>query len=708
MKKLLATLLSLVMVLAMATTPLAMFAETEPTPVPTSGSITINNAVADVTYSIYRVFDVITSGSNLTTVYYYKLSDKWNELSTYEYIDTSVDPAVTYKASDYFTVDSQDSHIIWKSSISTTPEKISEFYRLLKQYQQDKRVENDGEELASSATASFTNLSFGYYFIDSTQSNYENTLCVLNAANAEVEIPVVAVAPSITINNAVAGQTYKIYRVFDLEVDNETRPTAYFYTLNEKWNGLRDYTPAREYFDVDPTDGHIVWSQDDNGNYTIEAAGFAELLDAFLATEAGSSITPDRWQTAALGPVVFSNLPLGYYFVQSTLGAVCSLDTTNPRAEIQEKNGEPTVDKQVWDNGWGDTNDVNIGDVISFMTTITAQAGAENYVLHDVMEHMTFKAVEYWIYDSTSYSWSINDTDGLHVELVRNGEEPEPVYPTIRVGENTIINYEVVTTGLTDSCSFEVSFKEAFCNSLNAGDQIIVYYSATLNEDAVIGGNGNRNDTSLSYGDGNTTEHDITRTYTWEIPIYKYTGTLPGTPLADAKFVLYKIENGVKYYAEFNDRGRLTKFVEAITVEPPETPAPPYRDAAILVTGEDGKVTAIGLDEGTYYLEEIEAPAGYNLPGTDDNPITVIITSEPGNTTDPTLTPAIYQNQNPDDEGAEPVPEISVLNQTGSVLPSTGGIGTTIFYIVGGALVIGAAVFLIVRRRMSAGNPNAE
>ncbi len=351
--------------------------------------------------------------------------------------------------------------------------------------------------------------------------------------------------------------------------------------------------------------------------------------------------------------VEFTDLALGYYLVDSSAGALCSLNTTDTDVTIQEKNDVPSVKKEVQEDStsaWGDSNTADIGQTVNFQTTITAQPGAQNYVLHDKMdEGLTFTD------DSVAVKFKTSETER---ELTENTE------------------YTLTTSRLTDGCTFEIAFNQAFCNTLAENDKIIVTYSATLNEKAVIAGEGNKNTTKLTYGDSSETTPSTTTTKTFELPVLKYTmknGT--ETALAGAIFTLSKTADGanlIKLVSDGNDATagdiyRVAKADDANTVTEVTTPA-------------SGKFTIKGLDADTYYLTETQQPAGYNKLSA---PITVVI-DENGNIT----------------VGANNVDEVKVENNTGSILPSTGGSGTTLIYILGAILVLGSSVVLITKKRM--------
>ena len=464
-----------------------------------------------------------------------------------------------------------------------------------------------------------------------------------------------ATAGTITISKVAPGATYKIYRILDLESYSENN---YAYKLREEtpsspWKAFIEN--KTDYVDIN--NGYVTWKADQDVKI------FAKLALAH-ANETTNNITPDGEMTvsadAQTAPtsIVFLNLPLGYYLIDSGAGTLCLLDTTNPDINIEEKNGVPSVEKKVSSeqNGtYGQSNSANIGDKVYFQTTITAQQGAQNYVLHDKMDTgLTF----------TDSSVAVKfKSGGTEKNLTKNTE------------------YTLTTSGLTDGCTFEIAFTQTFCDTLKADDQIIVTYSATLNESAVIAGVGNKNETWLKYGENSNTTHDTTTTKTYSIPVFKYTkeGT-DDKALAGAKFTLSKNANG-------------DNPIKLVSVSKNDTTGDIYRVAkeneaegvtkiTEVTTTASGKFTIQGLDADTYYLTETQQPAGYNKLSAS---IKVVI-SEEGKITIGT-------------PGTE-VTEVKVENKTGSRLPSTGGSGTTLIYILGAILVLGSSVVLITKKRM--------
>ena len=461
----------------------------------------------------------------------------------------------------------------------------------------------------------------------------------------------------ITIQDAKKDQTYTIYRILKLESfsrGDDRDKGNYAYKVEDGWEKFVNNTSTGgAYLIKDPTSGYVTWNSAKTAD--SDKAAFAKAALEY-ATDSSNNIVNTGTVKAAGETVQFTGLNLGYYLVDSSAGALCSLDTTNPDVTIKEKNGVPSVDKVVKSaDGYKDNNTASIGDTVEFKTTIIAQPGAQNYVLHDKMDAgLTF--------DNTS----------IKINLMKNGETKESL-----VGDT---NYTIKTSGLESEnpCTFHIEFKQDFCDTLKANDQIIITYSATLNESAVIAGEGNKNGTWLKYGDSSETNHDETTTKTFEIPVFKYTkdasGTGAETGLKDAQFILKK-------------RGEASGMgLEKVTPTPTGKEGIVYcykKNAAetIVTTDDTGKFTIQGLAPGAYKLVEKEAPKGYNKLSA---PVEITIGND-GKVSYNTETNATW---------------VKVENKTGSLLPSTGGMGTTLFYIFGAILVIGSGVVLITKKRM--------
>jgi len=455
-------------------------------------------------------------------------------------------------------------------------------------------------------------------------------------------VPAMAVGDGkITIDNAVKDQTYTIYKIFDLESFSGEN-YAYKIANTSPWYAFVTGTGAgADYVTID-AQGYVTWTAKEDD---ATAAAFAKAAQAYAKTK---SISNQGEKIAVNATVEFTGLDLGYYLVDTTLGTLCSLNTTDKEVTIKEKNVAPVITKKVEEdsnNFWGETNDADINQVVNFKATITVQKGAENYILHDTM--------------STGLTYN-------GVTSVKSGNTAV-----------TAANYQVIDNP-TDSCTFEVKFDNAYITSLPAGTEIVVEYSATLNENAVVGLDGNTNKVKLQYGDENKpsyTPEDTTVTYTWDAKVVKYTQNgATEVMLADATFKL-STDNAATTVLKLHNLGD-NKYEVCAKGDCGEN------HVTEITTDATGIFNIEGLDSGTYYLTETAAPAGYNKLA---NPVTIEIT---GATT------------GDDDKLIYSTVETKVLNQSGTELPETGGMGTTIFYIVGGVMVVAAVVLLITKKRM--------
>ena len=478
-------------------------------------------------------------------------------------------------------------------------------------------------------------------------------LAVLTLALA-MAVPAFAasITGTITIDNAVTGTTYKAYRIFDLE-SYDTDKNAYSYKLNSAWNGFPTYSTtidgdtvsATDFFSVNSA-GYIEWSdaKKDAG------ADFAKLAKAFVDA---SSIACDKKETASGATVTFTNLTLGYYLVDTSLGSLCSLDTTEPSVTIKEKNSDTTIEKKIVITGDEkvDSNSAGIGDTVNFSITITVKDGdPKDYVLHDKLSGLTF------------------DPDSLEVKIGARTLTPNTDY--------------TLETNPADGDSFDVTFTNG---KLKPNDVVVVTYSATVAANATIAGAGNKNTAKLVYNGKDSTE-EVTTTYVWKLNVHKYTldSTNKEVALSGAKFVLYrKDDTDKKYYAKLAG-GKIDGWVTN------------QSDATTLETSGEGDILIEGLNVGTYYLEETEAPAGYNKQ---TEPIEVEITA----TTSVTSGSETVQYKNSSETSYTLATDatVKVLNSAGTQLPSTGGIGTTLFYVIGGVLMAVAAVLLVTKKRMN-------
>ena len=453
---------------------------------------------------------------------------------------------------------------------------------------------------------------------------------------------------SITIDGAVNEKTYTLYRIFDVASKTDD---GMVYNVTTAWKPFFEGNGAgTEYVEIDSLGQVKKLKKEGFANDSENAKAFAAAALAWAKTQSNIAVAS---VTAGNNEAKFTGLKEGYYLVDTTTGSLCSVGnvTGSTAVTIKEKNGVPSVDKQVQedsDSSWGDKNDAEIGQEVNFKTTINVTAGnTTNYVLHDKMTGLTYKA------------------DSIQITKA-NG--------TVALTQGT--DYTIETP--KDGCSFEIKFVNN--GKLNAGDVVVVTYTATVNADAVVAGTGNTNETWLDYGNNGHTTHDTTRTYVWEFKIYKYTkgaGENETVALPHAEFVLYKKSGETKSYLTASGN-KLTGW----TTE--------ENSATKFTSDNNGNISISGLDAGEYYLKETKAPDGYNKL-TDD--IKVVLTKEYNESTNVGTAFFAYSNVTKEDK-------VEVENNAGTTLPSTGGMGTTVFYVVGGGLMAVAVVLLVTKKRM--------
>ena len=451
---------------------------------------------------------------------------------------------------------------------------------------------------------------------------------------------------SITITGALQGQTYTIYEMLKLESFSGNN---YSYTIADGWEDFfKEGAEGAKYMQKDEN-GYMSFIAGKGGNADIRE--FAQKALAY-AQEGHGIYTQNNSPMEGKDTVEFTGLNLGYYLVGSTTGALCGLDTTHKKVEIKEKNGVPSVDKKIVQNDTDvESNFANIGDTVYFKTTITAKSGAENYILHDTMDTaFTFK-------------------DDIVVQS--NGVTIDSSKYTIYYHNN---NTEK-TNHVKDDCTFEIRFTKDYLDTLANDQNIVVTYSAILNGDANIG-RGDHNATHLTYGDNKNTVDVTTTTYTSQIKVLKYTGDTTHV-LAGAKFKLFKQEAGGEALTFVKKAGNEENYRLTVQGE---------SGIAEIVTTSSGAFTMQGLKPGVYWLEETAAPKGYNKLV---KRINVEINTN-GN--------LIIDGK--DKENGLPINQVNVENKTGTVLPSTGGAGTTMIYLVGAVLVLGSGVVLVTKRRV--------
>ena len=485
----------------------------------------------------------------------------------------------------------------------------------------------------------------------------------------------------ITIEDGKPAASYKIYQILKLDsFDTNLASYKYSYT-NDLWKTFLETTTyddgnpeTTDILYIAPNDNNILEWKAPKDSATVEK--FAQLalkyaqdnrITPTMDTEPNGTDPVTYDYTVSGSSIIFEDLELGYYLVDSSVGVLCGLSTTNPDGLINSKNGAPSIQKAVREDlsqNWGTTNSADIGQDVDFRVTIHVHDGAQNYVLHDTMEAgFTFKP------ESVNVKFIPGDGSS-------SGQERDV----------DASNYEVVTENL-DGCTFQVVFKQPYCDALNTNDRLFIYYTAMLNRNADIGNSttenpANENKALLAYGDNHKTPEEKTTTTTYAIDLVKTDGQ--NKLLDGSEFKIYSAEDGgseVTVVPLTTDQGQPVKTDDGYNM---------YRkarsdEAGATVIVVDGKVRIIGLDNGVYWLEETEAPDGFN-PLSSRQKFTIS-----DNNLDAIITNGIVSTNS----------GVQVINHSGSMLPETGGMGTVMFITCGSIVVMAAGVLLVTKKRMS-------
>ena len=476
-----------------------------------------------------------------------------------------------------------------------------------------------------------------------------------------------ASAAKITIDDGkITGATYQAYKLLKATDGgvNEDGTKKIAYTVNEKYAAVLEEVTGKT------TDAEVVAYINEH-----ELSEFAEDIYAAINT-AGLEKDYESEEN------MFASVEQGYYLiVETALGTTESgatdtysllmLDTAGKDdVTVYTKEDLPTVEKKVeekndttGDTSWGDRADYDIGDVINYKITGTVSDKYENY-----------KSYYYSFGDTMDAGLTYNDDAKVYVV---NGESKE----------NVTAQFNITKT--TDGFTATANLKDLQGVTITENTTIVVEYSAKLNENAKSGDEGNKNEVVLKYENNpyhekddipevpGETPKDINIVFTFDTIVNKV--DKEGKALEGAGFTLYKFVQG-----EWTQVG--------------------------------GKITDVttfrfdGLDVGKYKLEETEVPAGYNKAAD----IEFEVVAEYNDEIDP---PALTRLQVKNKEGAvisegeeasfkatvsNGEVSTNVVNYAGAELPSTGGIGTTMFYVAGAALVLAAVVLLVTKRRMRA------
>ena len=491
---------------------------------------------------------------------------------------------------------------------------------------------------------------------------------------------------SITVSSAVKGQEYKIYRMMDYNSlgnpGTQGHAVGNYSPASMTWenfiaNNLGEYFTISYGADNNScSDDLVQWIDRGSDIANQEAAKqmakkvseYLENADTSDLVLAGNSVAGDN------GTVNFKNLDMGYYVLSSQVGTVLSIETTNPHAEVVEKNTPSTIDKAVEEDStkeFGDFDDAAVGEVVNFKSNIHLDKNASKGVIYDVMQ------------------------EGL--TLVKEGENKVRV-SGLTEGTDYTVDYDVEKDG--EICTFVVTFSDSYMKSRNGQEDFELLYSAVLNEKAVVG-TGVENKTRLEYKNGTFTEWDKTKTYTYDFKLHKY-GDDSRNLKAD--FMLFKgalsdeeyrkvLE--LKTFENVKNDANLSQKLVTFDVKDGVYNVNENGNgtSAVITTTESGMANLHGFDaDGLFSLVELSVEDGYNIY---DGVITVNLNRQNGTTIDGT-----YSVTSNADDNVEQY-TVDILNKKGTLLPSTGGIGTRIFYMVGGSMVLLAVVTLLAKRKVT-------
>lgn len=454
---------------------------------------------------------------------------------------------------------------------------------------------------------------------------------------------------SITVKGTTNGKTYSAYKIFDLTYTDKDENKKVSYTISEEWKDFFGENGAGAGYIVDMNEGgnlNPITVEGKTKYIKITDDNVAEFAKAAMGEL--SSKTKAGTEKATSDSVTISNLPLGYYLVhpegatekKDTQNSIVSLTSTTPKADVQVKGTYPTVKKQV------DKKTADIGQELNY--TLTSK-----------------------VPDTTGYSeytFKMTDTLSKGLTFISNSDNVE-----VKIGD------EIITTNVTkkvEDKNLEVSFDMLKLQD-KVGKEIKITYKAKLNKDAVITGE-NPNTVTLEYSndpkDNNKKDKttDKEKVFTAKVIVNKVDGKDKTTPLEGAKF---KLKNDQDKYYKVDPNTKEVTWVDKIQATEVETK----------IVDENATASFEGLAVGKYKLVETKAPDGYNLLTTEID-VEIKATDKDGVVTGI----------------ADGVAKVE--NNSGVELPGTGGMGTTLFAVFGGGIILIALYSLVKEKLKKKGN----
>lgn len=539
---------------------------------------------------------------------------------------------------------------------------------------------------------------------------------------------------SITIDSSVANHKYTAYQIFDADLTEESGNITF---ANVKWGSAIDTTKTDALY----TELAAYLNTLNGTSITLSsAAGVAEAIKAVQGSLGGATQREALDDIADMFAKCISDSATGvdlayddansnykgtisdpgYYLVIDTKASGVTSPTKGNAysrymllvagdSSIAPKASYPTVEKKVYENvkeandpaehetdkKWNDVADYNIGDAVPFKLYGTMPDTLDDY------EHYYYQ-----FSDSLGSQFEVPENIKIYID----GNEIAPEAGVCEVSTAVAIpgtRGPELMVKFNDIKSIDLDASTPGTQSLTKDSIVTIEYTAVLNSKAEIGLPGQENKVKLEYsnnpnatGDGTTKPGDTGETpedkvivFTYELDTTKVDGIDNTKKLENAEFKLYRMKGSTKEYVKVDADSKVAGWTDTAA------------DATTLISDTNGLFKVIGLDDGTYFLEETKAPSGYNKL---TNAVEVVITATTVNNQTWNSSPADALTKLEVKTGSNTVTgdvatgiaSINIANNKGSTLPSTGGIGTTIFYVLGGTLVVGSGIALVTKKRL--------
>ena len=567
---------------------------------------------------------------------------------------------------------------------------------------------------------------------------------------------------SVTISNATIGQTYKLYKIFDATIDNPTngQTSAVSYSIKSSDQFFKvlfgaDGTAVNTYFEYNTNTGTVTKKEGVNDADLVDY-----LTDLVTTTTFATAADP---VVAATDEVKFEGLPYGYYLITSSLGGTVTINSNTPDVTVIDKNQKPGAgftkqikvgEDQERNPIWGNANSANIGSQVTYKVSFEAtnydgDKKIKYYQIHDEKGDaiwVDFESIEVYVDGEllprgyyldqgnvNNGNWERLNEDVEHDDAWTDEmDRDDAQWYLVHLNEDQfrITIPWLENHHLNGTTTYTLSFDEGAASKFESPVTVEIIYDAVVEANAAIGATTHGNRFNKAYASW-TSEHETGSTPPDEVVTNVYgigllkDDSATGLNLAGAKFRIYKDEACTEpvYVIPTDVKGvyivdSLNTVAEEISGIKQETSRKKYEayleeylkdkdgnpieQDNLVVSQENGKLVILGLKEGTYYLKEVEAPAGYNaltqpveFKAGEEIRSFNIFADENGNVANIQQTDGVHHEINYD------ITHTVVHNSKGVVLPSTGGMGTFWLITIGTILAIGFAVFLITHKKMS-------